>query len=264
MEADQRKQLVEGLLSDPSKPALSRAIAEVVQARPLKPTRTVPISRGELACMIDHTVLKANATFTDIDLVCNEAVKHRFAAVCIPSCFVRHAARRLEATPMAVCTVVGFPLGNSHTASKVAETRQAVSDGASEIDMVINIGHLTGGRYDLVAADIQAVADCAENEADGNIVVKAILETALLSDHQKVIGSLLCEYAGADYVKTSTGFAAGGATTGDIALIRHAVGPETGIKASGGIRTYSQAAAMIRHGANRIGASNGVALLDQQ
>lgn len=214
-----------------------------------------------LAHMIDHTILKPDATPDQIAQLCFEARKYEFASVCVNPTHVKLSAELLRGSPVKVTTVVGFPLGASSTAVKVYETETALRDGASEIDMVINIGALKGKDYDLVARDINAVVRMAH--ASGALV-KVIIETALLTDEEKEIASLLAKEAGADFVKTSTGFSSGGATAEDVALIRRTVGPEMGIKAAGGVSSYEDAKRMIFAGATRIGASAGVKIVQAE
>jgi deoxyribose-phosphate aldolase len=211
-----------------------------------------------LARMIDHTLLKPDATPDQIAQLCYEARKYEFASVCVNPTHVKMCTELLRGSPVKVCTVIGFPLGASSTAVKVYETETAIREGASEIDMVINIGALKGKDYELVAKDINAVVRMAH--ASGAIV-KVIIETALLTDEEKEIACLLSKEAGADFVKTSTGFSGGGATAEDIALMRRTVGPEMGIKASGGVKSYEDAKRMVMSGATRIGASAGVKIV---
>jgi len=211
---------------------------------------------AEIARLIDHTLLKPTATTDDVRRLCAEAVAHQFCSVCINSSYVPLAAEMLAGTNVKVCTVVGFPLGAMATASKAAETRQAIADGAEEIDMVLHVGHLLAGNDDLVREDIRAVVDAAQGRA-----VKVILETIFLDDTRKKTACKLAVEAGAAFVKTSTGFAGGGATVEDIALMREAVGPDIGVKASGGIRSADDAVALINAGANRLGASAGIAII---
>ena len=212
-----------------------------------------------LASRIDHTLLRPDSTEDEIRGLCREARQYGFASVCVNPYWVPVAARELAGSPVKVCTVVGFPLGASSTAGKVAETENAVKSGASEIDMVINIGELKGGNYDAVRRDIEAVAAAAHQ---GGSILKVILETSLLNDEQKVKGSTLSKEAGAEFVKTSTGFSTGGATEHDVKLMREAVGPEMGVKASGGIRTLEDVKNMMAAGATRIGASAGVKIME--
>lgn len=211
-----------------------------------------------LAGMIDHTLLKPDATPDQIAQLCFEARKYNFASVCINPAWVPLCAELLKGTPVKVCTVIGFPLGATAPEVKAFETTNAINQGATEIDMVINIGALKARDLDLVAKDIRGVVLSAHSQ---NILVKVIIETALLTDEEKVIASLLSKEAGADFVKTSTGFAGGGATVNDVALMRRTVGPEMGVKASGGVRTYEDAESMIHAGATRIGASAGVKII---
>lgn len=212
-----------------------------------------------LARMIDHTALKPETTEGDVAALCDEAEKYCFASVCINPGWVAFAADRLRGTPVRVCTVVGFPLGATTTEVKALETETAVRDGASEIDMVLNVGRLRSGQTDYVEEDIRAVVTAARKA--GAATVKVILETALLDDREKVIACVLSRNAGADFVKTSTGFSKGGATTADVALMRRVVGSSMGVKASGGVRSRADAESMIAHGATRIGASASVAIL---
>ena len=216
-------------------------------------------SRSAIASMIDHTLLRADATAAEIRRICGEARKYGFASVCVNPYWVSLAAAELAGSTVKVCTVVGFPLGANATAAKVAETEIAVKQGAAEIDMVINIGELKGGNHDAVRQDIEAVATAAHH---GGAILKVILETALLDDDQKVAASELAKAAGAEFVKTSTGFSTGGATPGDVALMRRTVGAEMGVKASGGIRTLEDVARMTAAGATRIGASAGVNIME--
>jgi deoxyribose-phosphate aldolase len=208
--------------------------------------------------MIDHTLLKPDATPDQIAQLCYEARTYGFASVCVNPGYVKLCADLLKGTDVKVCTVIGFPLGASAPDVKAFETETALRDGATEIDMVINIGALKGRDYTLVARDIAGVVKLAH--ADGALV-KVIIETALLSEEEKVTACLLAKEAGADYVKTSTGFSGGGATVADIALMRRVVGPEMGVKASGGVKDYADARSMVEAGATRIGASAGVKIV---
>jgi deoxyribose-phosphate aldolase len=213
---------------------------------------------SDLAGYIDHTLLKPDSTRADVERICDEARRFRFAAVCFNPVWIRTAAERLRGSGVGIASVVGFPLGASAPRIKAAEARQALRDGATEIDMVLNVGALKGREYDLVQRDVAGVADaCREVGA----LCKVILETVLLSDEEKVVASRLAKGARAHYVKTSTGFGGGGATVYDVALMREAVGPELGVKASGGIRTAEDAERMIAAGATRIGASAGVQMV---
>ncbi len=217
----------------------------------------IPEDRS-LAGMIDHTLLKPDATSDKIAQLCFEAKKYHFASVCVNPTHVKLCADLLKDSDVKVCTVIGFPLGATPPEVKAFETRNALDNGATEIDMVINIGALKAGETELVARDIRGVVQVAHA---ANALVKVIIETALLTDEEKVIACLLAKEAGADFVKTSTGFSGGGATVHDIALMRRAVGPSLGVKASGGIHTHEEAEALVAAGATRIGASAGVKII---
>ncbi len=211
-----------------------------------------------LAKMIDHTLLKPDATQEQIAQLCFEARKHGFASVCINPTWVELCAKLLAGSEVKVCTVIGFPLGATPPEVKAFETQVALDNGATEIDMVINIGALKARDLELVARDIRGVVQTSHA---GGAIVKVIIEAILLTDEEKTIACLLSKEAGADYVKTSTGFASGGATANDVALMRRVVGPDMGVKAAGGVRTYEDAENMIKAGATRIGASAGVKIL---
>lgn len=204
----------------------------------------------QLASMIDHTMLKADATRNEILQVCKEAKEYRTASVCVNSCWAADVRKALEGSSVRTCCVVGFPLGAMSTPAKAFETEQAVKDGAEEIDMVINIGLARADEWAALEADISAVVKAA-----GTASVKVIIETCLLSDDQKVKACIVAKNAGAAFVKTSTGFSLAGATVEDVRLMRETVGPGMGVKAAGGIRTREKALAMIEAGANRVGAS---------
>jgi len=210
-----------------------------------------------IAKMIDHTLLKANTTRAQIVQLCEEAKEYRFASVCVNPTWVATAAELLKGTDVKVCTVIGFPLGANTPETKAFETKDAIEKGATEVDMVINIGALKDGDDELVERDIRAVVEAAKGKA----LVKVIIETCLLTEEEKVRACRLAVQAGADYVKTSTGFSTGGATVEDIALMRKTVGPNIGVKASGGVRDLQGAEAMIDAGATRIGTSSGVAIV---
>jgi deoxyribose-phosphate aldolase len=212
----------------------------------------------DLAKMIDHTLLKPDATQEQIAQLCFEARKYGFASVCINPTWVELCAKLLEGSPVKVCTVIGFPLGATSAEVKAFETQVALDHGATEIDMVINVGALKARDLELVAKDIRGVVIAAHSRKS---IVKVIIEAILLTDEEKTIACLLAKEAGADYVKTSTGFASGGATVHDVALMRRVVGPEMGVKAAGGVRTYEDAENMIKAGATRIGASAGVKII---
>ena len=219
-------------------------------------TNPAEISCGELARYIDHTLLKANATEVEIEKLCREALQYRFASVCVNTSYVESCARLLAGSDVKVCCVVGFPLGAMSTDAKAFETRDAVRCGTEEVDMVINVGKLQSGNYGYVYDDIRAVVRAATGRT-----VKVILETSLLTDDQKIAACVLAKAAGADFVKTSTGFSTGGATPEDIALMRRIVGSEMGVKASGGIRDCPTAKKMVEQGATRIGASASVGII---
>jgi deoxyribose-phosphate aldolase len=215
----------------------------------------------ELAKYIDHTLLRSDATFDQVTKLCHEAREFGFASVCINPCYVRHSAGLLRGSPVKVCTVIGFPLGANDTETKALEARRAIREGATEVDMVINVGALKSGRDDLVYRDIRAVVEAA---MDGGAICKVILETALLTDDEKTRACQAARRARADFVKTSTGFGPGGATAADVALMSQAVsGTKMGVKASGGIRNLQDAEQMIRAGATRIGASAGVRIVKE-
>ncbi len=216
---------------------------------------------SELAKMIDHTLLKADATAAQIDKLCQEALDYGFGAVCVNGCWVKHCKEVLAGSPVKTAAVVGFPLGAMATKAKVFETKQAVKNGAVEIDMVINIGALKSGNLVAVARDIRGVVLAAHAR---QAIVKVIIETCLLTEDEKVTACLLAKEAGADFVKTSTGFSTAGATAQDVALMRAVVGNEVGVKAAGGIRTYEDAQKMIQAGANRIGASSGIQIVEEE
>lgn len=211
----------------------------------------------DYATYIDHTILKPDTRKAEIIELCAEAKMYSFASVCINPTWVKTAAVALEGSPVKVCTVIGFPLGASTTEVKVFETENAIQNGATEIDMVINIGGLRDGDDELVKQDITAVV----NAAKGKAIVKVIIETSLLTDVEKRTACELAVVAGADFVKTSTGFSTGGATVADVRLMRAVVGPEMGVKASGGVRSFEDMQKMIEAGATRIGASSGVQIM---
>lgn len=211
----------------------------------------------ELNRMIDHTILKPEATEAAVQKIIDEAKEYNFFSVCINPCWVAFASEQLADTDVAVCTVIGFPLGANTPEVKAYEAADAIKNGANEVDMVINIGALKSQQYDYVRQDIQGVVDAAKGKA----LVKVIIETALLTDEEKVKACELAKEAGADFVKTSTGFSTGGANVADIRLMRETVGPDMGVKASGGVHNAEEALAMIEAGATRIGASTGVAIV---
>ncbi len=213
-----------------------------------------------IARYIDHTLLKADATAEQVSAVCDEAVAYRFASVCVNAGHAALVTRKLEGSGVKTCCVVGFPLGATTPEVKAAETRDCIANGAQEVDMVINIGAAKAGDWALVKRDIAAVTEAAK----GRALVKVIIETCLLTDEEKTKACAAAKEAGANFVKTSTGFSTGGATVEDIRLMRKTVGPDMGVKASGGVRDYPTAMAMIEAGATRIGTSNGAAIVAQE
>ena len=213
---------------------------------------------ANVAGMIDHTMLNPDATPDQITQLCNEAKKYSFASVCVNPAYVPLCRKLLIGSDVKVCTVIGFPLGSTTTDVKKVEAEQAIENGAQELDMVINVGQLKGGNFDYVERDIRTVVNVAKRH---NVLIKVIIETALLTDKEKVQASLISKNAGANFVKTSTGFSKGGATVGDVALMKYVVGKEIGVKASGGIRSKEDAQAMIASGADRIGASASVKIV---
>ena len=231
----------------------SAAKAAPASVKPLEPS----IAPAELAKYIDHTLLRPEAPTSAFDKVCQEALQHRFYSVCVNSCRAAYVARKLQGTGVKVCAVVGFPLGAMTSRSKAFEAREAISDGAAEIDMVVNVGLLKSGDLAAVEEDIRAVRRATR----GTTVLKVIIETALLTQDEKVIACELAKKAGADFVKTCTGFSGGAASVEDVALMRRAVGSAMGVKASGGVRTYKGAVALIGAGANRLGCSASVAIV---
>lgn len=212
---------------------------------------------NNMAKYIDHTILNADATEKDIQRICIEAKEYEFKTVCINPGWIDYAAHLLEGTNVGITTVIGFPLGANTSEIKAAEAKQAVEKGVSDVDMVINIGALKNEDYPTVLHDIKAVVDAV----DGKAIVKVIIETSLLNKTEKIRACELAKQAGADFVKTSTGFSTGGATLDDVKLMRATVGPKMGVKASGGVRSYKDAVAMIEAGATRIGASSGIAIV---
>lgn len=216
------------------------------------------MNKNELSKFIDHTVLKAETSEKAVEKVCKEALEYKFASVCINPCNVKLASKLLEGSEVKVCTVIGFPLGANTSKVKAFETEDAILNGAHEVDMVINIGKLKDKDYDYVREDIKAVV----NAAKGKALTKVIIETCLLTDEEKVKACELAKEAGADFVKTSTGFSTGGATPEDIKLMRETVGPNMGVKASGGVRNIDDAEAVIKNGATRIGASSSIDIVE--
>jgi len=212
-----------------------------------------------IAKYIDHTILKPEATVEDVKRLCREAKEYNFASVCVNGCYAKLVSSELAGSEVKTCVVVGFPLGAMTKEAKAFETSQAIENGASEIDMVINVGALKSKDYNFVKEDIEAVV----NVAQGKALVKVIIETCLLSDEEKVKVCEIAKEAKADFVKTSTGFSTGGATKEDIALMRKTVGPDLGVKASGGVRDFKAAMEMINAGASRIGSSNSIAIVNE-
>jgi deoxyribose-phosphate aldolase len=213
-----------------------------------------------VAALIDHTLLKAEATRNDIEGICREALQFRFASVCVNSAFVKQVAEALRDSPVKTCVVVGFPLGANLSVVKLDEAREAVEHGAQEIDMVIHIGGLKGGDDAAVRSEIESLSRLVHER---RAILKVILETALLSEEEKVRACRAAREAGADFVKTSTGFSTSGATIGDVQLMRREVGREMGVKASGGVRTLDDLLNMVDAGATRIGTSNGVKIIEE-
>ncbi len=218
-------------------------------------------TKEQLAKLVDHTLLKPGATKDDVKRLCEEAKKYGFWSVCVNPTYVSLATDILGETDVKVCSVVGFPLGANTPEVKALEAERAVNDGASEIDMVLNVGALKSRDYRLVKEDIRKVVESAK--ARKNTVVKVIIEAGLLTEDEKVLACRLVKESGADFVKTSTGFNAPGATVEDVKLMRSVVGSDFGVKASGGIRTYRDAAKLVEAGANRIGTSSGVAIIEE-
>lgn len=222
-----------------------------------KETTSPSFSKQELAGYIDHTLLKPESSKEQFDKLCDEAVKYNFYSVCVNSSWVPYVTKKLRGTGIKICAVVGFPLGAMDSRSKAFESRNAIDAGANELDMVLNIGALKSKDYKLVEEDIRAVKRVCRNST----VLKVIIETGLLTDDEKIIACEICKKAEADFVKTSTGFNGGGATVSDITLMRRVVGPDMGVKASGGIRDFNQAVSLIKAGANRLGCGSSIAVL---
>jgi deoxyribose-phosphate aldolase len=222
-----------------------------------KPKSSTHISPTELAGYIDHTLLKPEAIESQFEQLCNEAIKYKFKSVCVNSSWVPFVAKKLRGTGIIICSVIGFPLGGMDTRSKAFEARSAIANGATELDMVINVGALKSGNLKLVEEDIRAIKRACRSTT----LLKVILETGLLTDAEKILACEISKKAGADFVKTSTGFSGSGATVQDIALMRRIVGPNMGVKASGGIKTFDQAVALIDAGANRLGCGSSIAVI---
>lgn len=221
----------------------------------------VKLDAKELSAMIDHTLLKPEATISEIEQLCAEAMQHKFASVCVNPSFVSTCFNIIKSSNVKVCTVIGFPLGATTTQSKFLEAEEAIKNGAEELDMVLNIGRLKDKDYDFVYNDLKSIADLSIKHL---CTSKVILETCLLTDEEKIAACLLAKEAGLNFVKTSTGFSIGGATKHDVSLMKFVVGDKLKIKASGGIRSYEDAIAMINAGATRLGASAGVKILAGQ
>jgi deoxyribose-phosphate aldolase len=240
---------------------IAERVRQLLQEQGAAARRAAPMSLAQVASLIDHTLLKPDATLTDIQRLCDEARRHRFFSVCVNPSNVRQAAALLRGTSVKVCCVVGFPLGAQPPESKALEARRAIREGAREIDMVINIGALKGREDAVVLKDIRAVVEACK---DGRATSKVILETALLNDDEKVRGCEVSMKAGADYVKTSTGFGPGGATVADVALMSRTVAArKLGVKAAGGIRSYADLLKMVEAGATRVGSSSSVKILEE-
>jgi deoxyribose-phosphate aldolase len=250
-------------MTAPSNSLVERVQIKVQQilAEPIRPAPPLErIDADELALKIDHTLLKPEATADQIASLCQEAIAYHFAAVCVHPTYAALCRDLLQGTKVKVATVAGFPLGATLPEVKAYEAQRSIAAGAGEVDMVLNVGALKSRNYELVVQDVGAVAQACHARS---AVLKVIIEAALLTDEEKVVACLLAQDAGADYVKTSTGFGPGGATVEDVALMRRTVGPEMGIKAAGGIRTYADALAMVGAGATRIGASAGVKIVQE-
>lgn len=255
-----QEQLIERIVAEVMARLGTRdAIAGATAVPPVPLARKAP-GPAELAKYIDHTLLRPESAPPAYDKLCEEAVKYGFWSVCVNSSRVGYVSRRLQGTEVKVCSVVGFPHGNMTSRTKAFETREAIAEGAGEIDMVINVGLLKGGDLRAFEEDIRAVRRATRSQT----VLKVIIETALLTQAEKVLACEIAQKAGADFVKTSTGFSSAGATVEDIALMRRVVGPDLGVKASGGIKTYKAAVAMIAAGATRIGCGSSVQVVTDQ
>lgn len=244
---------------------IQQALADVLAASPSEPSLTEltmanPLSAAQVAAMIDHTLLKPDAGEAQIQKLCAEAVEYGFASVCVHPTWVANCIQLLAGTSIKTCTVIGFPQGATLATVKATETTAVVQLGAQEVDMVLNVGRLKDRDYQTVYADIACVVQVAHGDG---ALAKVIIETALLTDEEKVVACVIAQQAGADFVKTSTGFNGGGATVADIMLMRRVVGPTLGVKASGGIRTAADARQMIAAGATRIGSSGGVRIVQE-
>jgi len=237
---------------------VKKVVKEVMaQSEGAQAGASMPIPPQSLAAYIDHTLLKSDASIEEVEKTCEEARQHRFASVCVNPSYIRFVAEQLKGSGVIPCCVVGFPFGTQTPAAKKSETLDAVKNGAKEVDMVINVGAIKSRDWPLVKRDVEAVVEAAKGKAG----VKVILETCLLTDEEIVKACTVSKLAGADFVKTSTGYSKGGATAEVVALMRKVVGPDMGVKASGGVRTYEDAVTMINAGANRLGASAGIAIV---
>jgi len=241
-------------------PELIRLSKSYQEKLPTAATKFSPPQGTEIARWIDHTILKPEATVHQVKQICQEALEYNFASVCVNPSFVSLVAGLLQGSEVETCTVIGFPLGATLPTVKMAETLTVISMGATEVDMVINIGALKAEAYGQVLNDIEIVVEAAHNQ---RAIVKVIIETALLTQPEKIMACLLCKEAGADFVKTSTGFSTAGATVPDVELMRGVVGAKMGVKAAGGIRNLADAQSMIAAGASRLGASAGVAIMQE-
>lgn len=251
------KQVLQQITNKGARTEDKQGAASAPAPKPVLPSNISLITGPEIARMIDHTFLKPDVTKAEIIQLCAEAKEHQFASVCINPYWVATAANELKGTRVGITTVIGFPLGATSTFVKIAEARDALAGGATEIDMVMNIGAFKSGDLEAVKKDIEGVVQAVK----GRAIVKVILETGYLTDEEKKRACMISKMAGADFVKTSTGFGPGGATAEDIALMRETVGPEMGVKASGNVRDIDTARKMIMAGATRIGASAGVAIV---
>jgi len=246
-----------GMNTDQINEIVRKVVREVITGGAAQPAADLPIPPESLASYIDHTLLKSDASIDEVRRVCDEAKKYRFASVCVNPSYIRFVSGQLEGSGVKPCCVVGFPFGAQTPEAKKCETLDAVKNGAKEIDMVINVGAIKSKDWQLVKRDVEAVVEAAKHKAG----VKVILETCLLTDEEIVEACTVCKMAGADFVKTSTGYSKSGATPEVVALMRKVVGPDMGVKASGGVRTYEDAVAMIAAGANRLGASAGISII---
>ena len=257
----EQNQLIERIVSEVvarmGSSAAKPAGGAVVQPAASSAAAVPALAPSDIAKYIDHTMLRPEAPSAAFDKLCQEAQQYGFFSVCVNSCRVAYVARKLQGSGVKVCSVVGFPLGSMTSRSKAFETREAIEDGASEIDMVINVGLLKSGDYHGVEEDIRAVRRATR----GNTLLKVIIETVLLTQDEKVMACELSKKAGADFVKTCTGFLGGGASVEDLSLMRRVVGREMGVKASGGVRTYATALSFIGAGANRLGCVSSVAIV---